>query len=74
MPGNAHTASLCDVASLPLCSSDADSSVFVAFVSDAVPTGFMPSGAWQVVTDFYKNKDDPDRQWIQYATPQVPAS
>jgi 3'-phosphoadenosine 5'-phosphosulfate synthase len=32
---------------------------------ECVPTGFMPSKAWDVVSDYYKNKDA--KKWIQYA-------
>jgi 3'-phosphoadenosine 5'-phosphosulfate synthase len=38
--------------------------------AECVPQGFMPAKAWDVVTDYYKNKGNAERKWIQYATPQ----
>jgi 3'-phosphoadenosine 5'-phosphosulfate synthase len=39
--------------------------------AECVPAGFMPPKAWEVVTDYYKNIEDPSRKWIQYSTPQT---
>jgi len=38
--------------------------------AECVPQGFMPAKAWDVVTDYYKNKGNAERKWIQYATPK----
>jgi len=50
----------------PVC----DGKVTKDWKAECVPQGFMPRKAWDVVTDYYKNKDNKDRDWVQYATPK----